>query len=146
MAESQLRIVETARSGASAQMRVACRILEHTTLYRRWEAEHGSLMRKVSVEEHWPAQVIALRLVTFGLRHRKAMFEYLRDRHVTGGKRQRLLALFYGPRDTVNSMLAEHGNYLRCTSSFVCSCYLAERLLRAWVLCDNCLPPAPTLE
>ena len=62
--------------------------------------------------------------------HRKALFEYLRDCQVRGARRHRLFALFYGFRDYTNAVLAEHGNYVRCSSSYLCMNYLGEHLMR----------------
>jgi len=71
-----------------------------------------------------------LRSTAFGLVHRKAIFEYLRDRQLTRTKRHRLFSLFYGIRDYTNAVIAEHGNYVRCSSSYLCTYYLAERLMQ----------------
>ena len=72
----------------------------------------------------------ALRSATFTLIHRKAMFEYLRDREITGPKRHRLFALFYGARDYANSVIAEHASFVRCSSSYFCMDHLAAQLMR----------------
>jgi hypothetical protein len=61
--------------------------------------------------------------------HRRALFEYLRERQLTGHKRRRLFQLFYGNRDYSNAVLAEHGNYVRVSSSYLCAQYLAEHLM-----------------
>jgi hypothetical protein len=128
MRESESRVQLTARSRSPADV-VASRILEHPDAYRHWAAEHDRLMRAVSEQARLARQVIVLRSTAFALVHRRAMFEYLRDRHVTGSKRQRLFALFYGCRDYTNAVLAEHGNYVRCSSSYLCAHYLAEHLM-----------------
>src|SRR5207237_5720624 len=87
-------------------------------------------MRAVSEQVRLPRQVVALRSTAFALVHRKAIFEYLRDRHVTGPRRHRVFALFYGIRDYGNAVLAEHGNYVRCSSSYLCTYHLAEHLMQ----------------
>src|SRR2546430_6183321 len=81
---------------------VASRILGHPHAYRRWEAEHGRLMRSVSAQTNVDRQVTALRSTALSLVHRKAMFDYLRDREITGRKRHRFFSLFYGSRDYVD--------------------------------------------
>ena len=86
-------------------------------------------MRSVSEQAKLERQVLALRRSTFSLVHRKALFRYLRDQHVVGARRRRLFELFYGPRDYVCSVVAEHGNYLRSTSSYLCSRLLADELM-----------------
>jgi hypothetical protein len=108
---------------------VASRLRQSADTYRRWEAEHARLMRTVSEQGRLAGQMAALRATAFGLVHRRALFEYLRERHVTGAKRHRLIALFYGCRDYTNAVLAEHGNYVRCSSSYLCTHYLGEQLM-----------------
>ncbi|HXO16519.1 MAG TPA: hypothetical protein VN835_09250 [Steroidobacteraceae bacterium] len=91
-----------------ADMLVASRLLQHPEAYRRWEAEHDRLMRVVSEPTRLARQVVALRSIAFVLVHRKATFEYLRDRQLTGERRRRLFAFFCGFRDYTNAVLAEH--------------------------------------
>jgi hypothetical protein len=86
-------------------------------------------MRYVSEQRRTPGQVVALRSTALALIHRKAVFEYLRDRELTGGRRHRLIAFFHGFHDYAASVIAEHGNYLRSASSYLCSHHLAERLM-----------------
>jgi hypothetical protein len=107
----------------------ARRMLECPEIYRRWEAEHNRLMHTVSDRGRLEEQVAALRSAVFGLVHRRAVFEYLREAQITGPKRRRTLALFYGCRDYTNAVLREHGNYVRCSSSYVCTQHLGEHLM-----------------
>src|SRR5437879_9587454 len=109
MEESEARVEMAAHFGSPADMLVASRILHNPDAYRRWEAEHDRLMRAVSEQVRLPRQVVALRSTAFALVHRKAIFEYLRDRQITGARRHRVFALFYGIRDYGNAVLAEHG-------------------------------------
>lgn len=108
---------------------IARRMLECPESYRRWELEHDCLMHTVSDRGHLTAQITALRAAVFGLVHRRAVFEYLREGQITGRKRRRALALFYGCRDYTNAMLREHGNYVRCSSSYLCTHHLGEHLM-----------------
>jgi hypothetical protein len=131
MEESQSRLEAAARSGPPEEMLVASRIVEHPLSYRVWESEHDRLIRTVSVNVRLAPQIGALRSMAFGLIHRKALFEYLRTCQVTGAKRHRLFALFYGgARDYANAVIAEHANFIRCSSSYLCSDHLAEQLMR----------------
>ncbi len=129
MEESEARVVRTAISDSPTDMLVASRILQHPQAYRRWEAEHDRLMRAVSAQARLARQMQALRSTAFTLVHRKALFDYLRERHLTGVRRRRLFRLFYGCRDYANAVLAEHGNYVRCSSSYLCTRHLAEHLM-----------------
>ena len=134
MEESEARLEMAAVFKSSADTLVASRILGHPQAYLRWEAEHDRLMRSVSGQTHLDSQVVALRSTALSLLHRKAIFDYLRFREITGEKRCRLFAVFYGSRDYVNAVRAEHGNYLRCSSSYLCTQYLAEHLMKDYAL------------
>jgi hypothetical protein len=111
-------------------MLVASHILDYPTAYRHWEAEHDRLVRGISTHNRLAPQIGALRSATFTLIHRKALFEYVRDRRLTGAKRHRLFSLFYGARDYTNSVIAEHASFIRCSSSHMCMEHLAEQLMR----------------
>jgi len=130
MEESEARVEMAAMFDSPADTLVARGILEHPDVYRRWAAEHDRLMRAVSEQARLARQVVALRSTAFALVHRKAMFEYLRDRQLAGPRRHRLFAIFYGFQDYTNAVLAEHGNYVRCSSSYLCTHHLAERLMQ----------------
>ncbi|HEX5460181.1 MAG TPA: hypothetical protein VFX20_09435 [Steroidobacteraceae bacterium] len=129
MEESERCVEATARSGRPEDRSLATGILEQPVAYRRWLSEHDRLIRGVSEQGKLERQLHALRRSTFGLIHRKALFGYLRDQHVVGLRRQHLFALFYGTRDYVGSVVAEHGNYLRSESSYLCTRFLAEELM-----------------
>lgn len=128
MEESEWR-VEIAASSDSPDDLVARRILESPGSYRRWASEHDTLLRPVSAHRRVEAQVVSLRSAAMNLVHRKALFEYLRERQLTGRKRRRLFEMFYGYRDYANAVIAEHGNYVRCSSSYLCTQHLAQHLM-----------------
>jgi hypothetical protein len=130
MEESEISLATAAREGPPEQMLVASRILEHPIAYRTWEAEHDRLLRSISSQARLARQMGALRAATFTLIHRKALFEYVRDRGVSGAKRHRLFALFYGARDYSNAVIAEHASFVRCSSSYICAEHLAAHLMR----------------
>lgn len=130
MEESEACVAEAARAGTPEQMLIAGRIMEHPMAYRRWEVDHDRVIRSVSDQAKLSRQVIALRAAAFPLIHRKALFEYLRDERVIGRRRRMLFSLFHGGCDYGKSVVTEHGNFLRCSSSYLCSHSLAERLMR----------------
>jgi hypothetical protein len=132
MEESESRIENAARAGTPTQVLIARRMLDDLQAYRRWEAEHDRLMRTVASERNRMGQLSALRSTAFSLIHRKALFEYLRDQKVTGRKRHDVFKLVYGERDYAQSVVQEHGNYLRSASSWMCSSHLG-----LWVLSDG---------
>lgn len=129
MQESESRVEMTANSLAPADILVAQRILLRPAEFTRWEAHHDHLMRAVSSHGQLPPQMVELRATALSLVHRKALFEYLQQRQITGAKRRRLLAVFYGCADYTNAVLAEHGNYVRSSSSYLCTQHLAEHLM-----------------
>ncbi len=129
MEESEARVERAAIYDSPTDLLVASRILQHPQAYRRWEAEHDRLMRAVSAQARLARQMQMLRSTAFTLVHRKALFDYLRERRMTGAKRRRLFEWFYGYRDYTNAVLAEHGNYVRCSSSYLCTQHLAEHLM-----------------
>jgi hypothetical protein len=130
MEESELCIAESAKFGSAAQMLVASRLLAHPEAYRRWEAEHSQLMRRVADHRYLNRQVVALRSTALALMHRKAVFEYLQERQLTRTQRHKLMAMFHSLKDYSASLIAEHGNYLRGASSYWCSHHLARRLMK----------------
>ena len=130
MEESELCIAESAKRGTPAQMLVASRLLAHPETYRRWESEHFQLMRRVSEHRYLNRQVVALRSTALALLHRKAVFEYLQERQLTGQQRHKLMSMFHTLQDYAASLIAEHGNYVRGASSYWCSHHLARRLMK----------------
>lgn len=129
MEESESRVEMTANSLAPADILVAQRILVRPDEFTRWEAHHDYLMRAVSSHGQLPRQMVALRATALSLVHRRALFEYLRQRQIAGAKRKKLLAVFYGCADYTNAVLIEHGNYVRSSSSYLCTQHLAEHLM-----------------
>jgi hypothetical protein len=108
---------------------VTLRLLPHPAEYTRWGAHHDQLMRPVSAPRRLSQQIVALRATAIALVHRKALSEYLRSRRPAEAKRRRLLALFHRCRNYGHALLAEHGNYVRCSSSYLCTQHLAEHLM-----------------
>jgi len=128
MEESESRVQMSVHLHSPADA-AASHMLQMPEIYRRWAAEHDRLMRAVSDQARLPAQVTALRSTTFGLVHKRALFEYLRDRQLAGDKRKRLLSLFYGCRDYTNAILMEHGHFMRCSTSYLCTHHLGQHLM-----------------
>jgi hypothetical protein len=128
MDESEWR-VEVAASSHLPEEILASQVLKTPLTYRRWMAEHNLLLQRVAAQSRVESQVVSLRSTALSLVHRKALFEYLRARDLTGRKRRRLFELFYGNRDYTNAVMAEHGNFVRCSSSYLCAQYLAEHLM-----------------
>lgn len=129
MLESESRIGMTADSSSPPDRLVAMRLLACPAELTRWEAQHDQLMRPVSAPRRLTQQMVALRATAIALVHRKALFEYLRARRPGEAKRRKLLALFHRCSGYRDALLAEHGNYVRCSSSYLCAQHLAEHLM-----------------
>lgn len=129
MEESESRVQMSVYLRTPADF-VARRMLDSPDTYRRWESEHDRLMHTVSDRGHLAEQITALRTAVFALVHRRAVFEYLRRSAITGNRRRRVLALFYGCRDYTDAVLREHANYVRCSSSYLCTHHLGEHLMQ----------------
>jgi hypothetical protein len=129
MRESESRIEMAAASSSPADRLVTLRLLECPAEFTRWEAHHDQLLRPVSAHRRLTQQAVALRATAIALVHRKALFEYLRARRPAEAKRRRLFSVFHRCSDYGRALLAEHGNYVRCSSSYLCAQHLAEHLM-----------------
>ena len=130
MEESEMRVAVASREGAPDERLVASRVMETVASYQQWELGHDYLMRAVAEHSRLQGQLTMLRTTAFSLMHRKALFEYLRERNVTGPKRHKLLSTFYGPREYVDSVVREHNNYVRSGSSYLCTVYIGLELMQ----------------
>jgi hypothetical protein len=129
MHESERCLSWVAHGGTGDDELVASRILDNARDFQAWEAEHSSLMRRIAAERLPAAQKSALLSTSLALIHRKALFEYLRDRQVRGPARRKVMAHFSADRDYEPSMVSEHGRYLRSAASFLCSSHVGKRLM-----------------
>jgi hypothetical protein len=86
-------------------------------------------MRGIAALTRRPLQLRSLLFATLSLLHRKSLFEYMRNRRLSGNSRHKLMAHFHGHNDHVQMLLAEHGRYLRSSASFLCTAHIgAEHL------------------
>jgi hypothetical protein len=130
MEYSERHLTLTARSGASAEAQLASRLLENVVMYRSWEQSHGRLMHVVAAAPRQTAP-IELRKVTFLTLHRKAPFEYLRERHITGVARRQLIQLLFGAQHHSygRSLVREHEAYVTSACSLLCADSLCSAVL-----------------
>jgi hypothetical protein len=117
---SELRISEVARSEDGHRREVAGRVLDSTHAFRQWEVTHQLLMRDIVEKSKPERQGHAVRRMAISLIHRKAPFEYLRDRQVTGSARHRFFRVLYGPHDFANAVVREHRTYVTSVCSYLC--------------------------
>jgi hypothetical protein len=129
MRASHSHVAATARDGSNAHSIVAMRLMQHPATYTQWEVGHSRLMQQVCQPARLRVQIVRMRATTLRLIHRRAVFEYLRDRRITGAQRHRYIELFYGPRDYASSLLVEHGHYIRSWVSASCSRFIGTEVL-----------------
>jgi hypothetical protein len=111
------------QASASSQPEVkviATRLTENAVAYDTWENEHSALMRSIAAERLPAAQRETMLAASFSLIHRKALFEYLRERQLRGEARETLIQHFFPQRDFEDSMRVEHTQYIRSSASYLC--------------------------
>jgi len=129
MEYSERHLTNTARSDLYPDAQIASRLLDNVMLYRNWEHTHGRLMQAVAAASRQQAPT-ELRKVAFLTLHRKAPFEYLRDRHVTGMARRRLIAALFGAQSSyLKSLVREHEAYVSSACSLMCADSLCLTML-----------------
>ncbi len=129
MRASHAHVAATARRSRPRTECLAMRLMQHPGTYAEWETGHSRLMQQVCQPARLRAQIVRMRTTTLRLIHRRAVFEYLRDRQITGVKRHRYIALFYGSRDYASSVVLEHGHYMRSWVSASCSRFIGTDVL-----------------
>jgi hypothetical protein len=117
------------RSGASGVEIVTARLLENPATYEAWESEHAAMMRTIAAERLPAAQRESMLATSFSLIHRKALFEYLREKKPRGLQREILIQHFFPQRDYAESMRAQHQQYVRSTASFLCVGHVGRDLM-----------------
>jgi hypothetical protein len=129
MRVSHSYVAATARDDSHEQQILALRLIQHPATYTDWENGHSQLMQRVCEPNGLRAQMVRMRATTLALIHRRAVFEYMRDRRLTGGRRHDYIALFYGPRDYASSVVIEHAHYTRSWVSASCSRFIGAQML-----------------
>ena len=135
MRESERRIESAADSRDPRESTIARRLLADGIVFRLWDIEHARYMRVVARERRRPGQLAALRGISFGLIHRKALFEYLRAERPRANERRRILALFHRSLAHSSALIREHHEFVRASCSMLCANHIASSLLeeRAFV-------------
>ena len=135
MQYSEQFLVRAAQSELPQKSQLAARLLHDAALRKRWEHQHSLLMHSVAAPQRPAARVLELRKVTFLTLHRKAPFEYLRDRHVTGPARRRLIRALFGTQDYAQCLVREHLAFLSSAASFICADSLCSEVLGDAAFC-----------
>ena len=136
MEYSERFLVRAAQSELPQKSQIAARMLHDAPLHRRWEHAHSRLMHTVAAPSRPAAKAMELRKVTFLTLHRKAPFEYMRDRHVTGPTRRKLIQSLFGTQDYAQCLVREHLAYLSSACSFICADSLCGEVLGDAAFCE----------
>ena len=86
-------------------------------------------MRGVAARRRRSQQLVELKKISFLTLHRKAPFEYLRDRRVHGQARRSLVRTLFGTQEYTQCILREHTAYLSSAATFFCTDSLCADLM-----------------
>ena len=137
MRQSTDRVQLALRSDNYGDQLVVKRILETPTNWQHWQSEHSGLMHAVSESRVARAQTLALtRCAPLRLIHRKALFEYLRNKAVRGEARVQIVRHFHPTYSYSHVIVVEHGVYLRKACSFLCTTHVGCSLVGALEFLD----------
>lgn len=118
---SESHLARAARSERDDEALVASRLLEDVPLYSSWERSHHRLMRRVAAANRSSAQLQELRKISFQTLHRKAPFEYLRQRRLSPHERRLLIQKLFGTSDHYSrAIVREHNAYIHSAGSYLC--------------------------
>jgi hypothetical protein len=129
MEYSELFLARAVHSSLPEEAQLATRLLENVTLYSNWEQSHTRMMRDVAAIPKLPGQLLELRKVSFSTLHRKAPFEYLRERHVKGSARRLLIQRLFGTQHYGRTLVREHAAYISSACSYLCADSLCGEML-----------------
>jgi hypothetical protein len=136
MEYSEYHLARTMHSDDGQDAELASRLLENVTLYSNWEQSHMRLMRDVAAAARPTDQLSALRKISFRTLHRKAPFEYLRDRKITGLARRQLIQKLFGAQHYGRTVVREHAAYLSSACSYMCADSLCGDVLGDEAFCE----------
>jgi hypothetical protein len=117
---SEKQISEVARYGDLHQKELASRVLESAYNFRHWENSHSHLLRRIVSEKSTRRQVLEVKRMALSMIHRKAPFEYLRDKRISGAARHDFFREMYGHHDFATVVVNEHRNYIAAGASYIC--------------------------
>lgn len=120
MERSELRIQFAANGEPGYAAEAASRVLESAYAWRDWSASHSRLLGQIAGLRRTVSQVQAVRRMALSMIHRKAPFEYLRDRAVRGARRHQFFRDLYGSSDYARALVQEHRSYVSSVCSYLC--------------------------
>jgi hypothetical protein len=137
MEYSERFLARAAQAELPETSQIAARLLNDPPLHRRWEHTHSQLMHGVAAPSRPAAKAMELRKVTFLTLHRKAPFEYMRDRHVIGTTRRKLIRSLFGTQDYAQCLVREHQAFLSSACSYICAGSLCGEVLGEAAFCES---------
>jgi hypothetical protein len=117
---SEKQLVEVARRGEHRQKELASRVLESAYNFRHWENSHSQLLKQIVIKKTSRRQVLEVKRMAISMIHRKAPFEFLRDKRVSGAARHDFFREMYGHHDFATLVVNEHRNYIAAGASYIC--------------------------
>jgi hypothetical protein len=117
MDESEQALRDAAEADSERESRIAQQTLDDPKTHRMWEDTHAELVRPVAAQNRRTQQVFMLRDLDVQLVHKRALIDHIRRQQLLGKDRARMLAAFYGPKDTRDAILLEHRKYTLAVSS-----------------------------
>jgi len=140
MEESEQALSDAVNGDRKRDARIAGEILGDSKTYRLWESRHADLVLPVAQHSRRAGQIFKLRGAEIKLLHRRSLVRSIRKQRIVGRERDKLFSVFYGPRDSVDAILAEHRQYTLAVSSRVSADHLlnvmqdpvSDRLLREY--------------
>jgi hypothetical protein len=133
---SEYHLARSAHSEHEYNAQVASRLLEDVSLYSSWERSHQRLMRDVASASRPSDQLMELRKISFRTLHRKAPFEYLRERRLTGTARRVLIQKLFGTSHYGRTIVREHNAFINSAGSHLCVDSLCGDLLGDSAFCE----------
>lgn len=126
MRESVLALESATASESPDTSRLARQVLGDAKIHSLWESHHAQLLVPVAEHGRRQPQILELRKLETKQLHRSSLITFIRKHQITGSARDRLFAVFYGPKDPTNAILTEHRNYLLSGSSRMCADHLID--------------------
>lgn len=126
--ESEHCIEQASHSERRSERLIARRILENEKQHRSWQTSHCRLMKFVAGPSSFNDQFHNLRHTAIDLINRQALFRFLTDNPIPVQRRRVLVKVFNPDAGYSDTMIAEHGEFLRAACSTICATHLGYKI------------------